>query len=965
MPSDPRAHGTSFPAVATWPRTVLTALVPLALAGALSLAGGLPTDGAAPPSHDVVVEGGRVMDPASGLDAVRNVGIRDGRIVAVTAEPLDGERVIDASGLVVAPGFVDLHEHGATPEAYRLMVRDGVTTALELEVGTDDVEAWYRERADGRLVNHGVSVGHIPVRMAVMDDPGEFLPSGSAAHDRATESELDEIEARIRRGLGQGAVAVGFGTAYTPGAPMSEVTRMFRAASDSGASVHVHLRSGVAGLDSTLSAAGEADVPLHVVHVNSTGGDSLQAFLREIREAREAGRDVTTETYPYGAGMTRIESALFDDWESWPDSAFRRYQWVATGERLTRERFAEARREGGAVIIHSRTEDQTRTAVTSPLTMIASDGFVEDGQAHPRIAGTYSKVLGRYVREEGALTLMEALRKMTVRPARRLEARVPAMARKGRIAEGADADLTLFDAATVRDRATYTEPLRPPQGIPYVIVAGVPVVEDGELVDGVRPGRAVRAPTGDGARSSADLPLADSLARWYALGMGAHHLCAGLWVVGRDHERSPEEVVARDIAPFPSFRWRDSHRYEVDRQEREATVSSPGVGSRTAEYNGDQGCTILPAGAEDVHFEPVEVASELPPAPEQDWPTGDRDARGTYPDVDVDREALEATLDWAFDDSRLDPDQNTRGVVVLYRGKILAERYAPGWGPRTPQISWSMGKSIASALTGVMVERGYYGLDDPAPVEAWRGPEDPRREIRIRDLLRMSSGLDFDNFGLGPEESYTTANEHMRIYFDALNVRRHAVHQPLRFEPGSTWRYRNSDPLSLMHVAREALAREGRSWLRFPREALFDRIGMRSAVLETDAWGNFILTGFDYASTRDWARFGLLHLNDGLWEGERILPEGWTEFVSTPAPGDPSEGYGGLFWLNRSGALDRVPRDAYWAAGYMGQLALVIPSREMVVVRQGPSAGGYMEYFDRLVGEILEAVGRPAGSGAP
>ncbi|MDX1623893.1 MAG: serine hydrolase [Gemmatimonadota bacterium] len=455
------------------------------------------------------------------------------------------------------------------------------------------------------------------------------------------------------------------------------------------------------------------------------------------------------------------------------------------------------------------------------------------------------------------------------------------------------------------------------------------------------------------------LSLADSLGRWYAASMGAHHLCAGLWVVGRDLQRTPGEVIGQDIAPFPAFRWRDSYRWEVDEAAREVTVTAPGIGSRTAEYNGDQGCTILPPGSEDVYFEPAPVPSRLPPAGEQPWPTGDRDARGEFPDVDG--EALVAALDRAFDDASLETPQNTRGVVVVYRGKIVAERYADGWRPATPQISWSMGKSIAAALTGVLVERGFYDLDDPAPVAAWREERDPRRAIRIRDLLRMSSGLDFENFGLDPEESYLAANEHMRIYFDALNVHRHAIHQPLRFEPGSRWRYRNSDPLSLMHVARQAVEAEGEAWLAFPREALFDRIGMRSAVLETDPWGNFILTGYDFASTRDWARFGLLHLNDGVWEGERILPAGWTEFVSTPAPGDPDRGYGGLFWLNREGVLERVPRDAYFAAGYMGQRTLIIPSREMVVVRQGPSAGDFRPWFDRLVGEILAAVGRPIG----
>ncbi len=452
--------------------------------------GGEPAGG----PYDLVVANGRVVDPASGLDAVRHVGVRDGRVAAVSEEPLDGERTIDASGLVVAPGFVDLHEHGQSPEAYRLMVRDGVTSAFELEVGTGDVAGWYEERAGGQLVNHGVSIGHIPVRMEVLGDPGDFLPAGVGGHGDATEEQIAEMERRIEEGLEQGAVAVGFGSAYTPGATIDEIRRMFEIAAEHGASAHIHMRNGVAGLDSTIAAAAEAEAPLHIVHVNSSGGDELEAFLARIRQAREAGRDVTTEAYPYGAGMTRIESALFDDWREWPDSQFQRYQWVATGERMSREMFADARERGGAVIIHSRSEEQTRTAVTSPLTMIASDGFIEDGQGHPRTSGSYSKVLGKYVREEGALDLMEALRKMTIMPARRLEERTPAMARKGRIEVGADADLTIFDPGTVIDRSTYTDATIPAAGIPWVVVNGTVVVDEGEIVEGVRPGTGIRAP---------------------------------------------------------------------------------------------------------------------------------------------------------------------------------------------------------------------------------------------------------------------------------------------------------------------------------------------------------------------------------------------------------------------------------------------------------------------------------------
>jgi dihydroorotase len=449
------------------------------------------------PTYDLVLADGRVMDPASGVDAVCHVGILDGKIAAVSETPLEGRRIIDAGDLVVSPGFIDLHEHGQAEEAYQLMVRDGVTTAFELEVGTGDVAAWYAERDGGQIVNHGVSVGHIPVRMAVLDDPGDFLPAGIGGSGYATEQQVAEMEALVRRGLAEGAVAVGFGTAYTPGASMSEVGRMMRLAAAAGAPTHVHMRGGVPGLDSTIATAREAGAALHFVHVNSSAGDDIDAFLEGIQAARDAGQDVTTEAYPYGAGMTRIESALFDDWESWPEERYALHQWVETGERLTRESFARYREQGGGVIIHGRSEDQTRAAVTSPLTMIASDGFIEDGQGHPRTSGSYSKVLGKYVRQEGALGLMDALRKMTVEPARRLESRVPSMASKGRLQVGADADVTVFDPTTVIDRSTYMDAKIAAEGIPYVIVNGTVVVDGGALVDGARPGRAVRAPSSE------------------------------------------------------------------------------------------------------------------------------------------------------------------------------------------------------------------------------------------------------------------------------------------------------------------------------------------------------------------------------------------------------------------------------------------------------------------------------------
>jgi N-acyl-D-aspartate/D-glutamate deacylase len=444
-------------------------------------------------TYDLVIANGRVMDPESGLDSVRHLGITGGRIAAISSEPLEGTRTIDATGHVVAPGFIDLHEHGQQDESYRMMVRDGVTSALELEVGTGDVATWYADRAAGQIVNYGVSVGHIPARIKVFGDPGGFLPSGVGGSGIATEAQIAEMEALVAAGLAQGAVAVGVGSAYTPGATMAELTRIFRVAAAGNASVHIHMRNGVAGLDSTIAAAKSAGAKLHIVHLNSSSGDDVAAFGAAIEAARQSGQDVTTEAYPYGAGMTSIQSALFDSWQSWPDERFGLHQLVSTGERLTRATFAKARAAGGTVIIHGRTEEQTRASILNPLAMIASDGFIENGRGHPRTSGTYAKVLGKYVREEKGLSLMDAIRKMTLMPAQRLQALVPGMASKGRIRLGADADLTVFDPATVIDRATYEDATIPSDGIPYVIVGGGVVVDQGK-VTGERPGRAIRAP---------------------------------------------------------------------------------------------------------------------------------------------------------------------------------------------------------------------------------------------------------------------------------------------------------------------------------------------------------------------------------------------------------------------------------------------------------------------------------------
>ena len=451
--------------------------------------------------YDIVVANGRVMDPATNTDATRHVGIRAGKIAAVSAQPLRGRVTIDAKGLVVAPGFIDLHSHGQTPESYRYKARDGVTTALEMEVGVSPVPEWYRAREGKALVNFGATVGHLPARMAVMHDTGEFLPRDQAVDRAATADERGQVLALLRRGLDEGALGIGMGIAYVPLSTRAEIFEVFRLAAERKATVFVHTRSSgpvepgaITSLQEVLADATATGASVHIVHISSTGLREVPLCLEMIEGARKRGLDITTEAYPYTAGMTDISSAIFI--EGWQQRiggiSFGDLQWAATGERLTAETFAKFRKQGGMVAIHSIPEDIARLAVAHPLVMIASDGIIENGKGHPRAAGTYSRVLGRYVREQKALTLMDGLRKMTAMPAARL-----GITSKGRVAVGADADLAIFDAAQIIDRATFENPAQYSEGVKYVMVNGTLVVNNGQLVEGVAPGLGLKT-TGPG-----------------------------------------------------------------------------------------------------------------------------------------------------------------------------------------------------------------------------------------------------------------------------------------------------------------------------------------------------------------------------------------------------------------------------------------------------------------------------------
>src|SRR5579884_3002002 len=445
---------------------------------------------------DTVISRGFVVDPETKLQAVRDVGIRDGRIAAVSESPLHGRETIDARGLVVTAGFIDLHQHGQTPENYAFKARDGVTTALELEVGVSPVDPWYREREGKALINFGATVGHIPARMAVMHDTGSFLPHDRAIDTVASKEQLEEILALLRRGLDEGALGIGLGIAYVPAATREEIFRVFEVAAGFHVPAFVHLRSagpvepgGIDALQEAMADAAGAGASLHVVHITSTELRQTPLALAMIEGAHRHGLDFTTEAYPYTAGMTDIASAIFS--EGWQQRnggiTYHDLQWAATGERLTEESFARYRKQGGMVAIHAIPEEVVRTAMADPEVMIASDGILDHGKGHPRAAGTYARVLAKYVREEHVLTLMQALRKMSLMPAERL-----GMPNKGRLRVDADADITVFDPARVTDRATFEDPAQYSEGIPYVMVGGVWVVKGGRVVDGVFPGQGVR-----------------------------------------------------------------------------------------------------------------------------------------------------------------------------------------------------------------------------------------------------------------------------------------------------------------------------------------------------------------------------------------------------------------------------------------------------------------------------------------
>src|SRR6202046_1189169 len=460
---------------------------------------------AAAQQYDLVLEGGRVMDPETGLDAVRNVGIREGKIVRISSESLNGLRVVHAGGLVIAPGFIDLHQHGQDLASQRVKALDGVTTALELEIGAPDVAQFLKSKQGHSLIHFGTSASHVAARALVFGAPlpaGTILPkSGPATDQAATPEQIEAMREHLRAELDAGGLAVGMGIQYTPGATRLEVIDMFRLAADRRLPVYTHIRSAgrvepgssIESVSEVIGAAAITGASLHIVHINSSClRDSLEC-LSMVEGARARGLDVTTEAYPYIAGMTAVNSAVFSPgWREKMGIDYGDLVLPDTGEHLTKERFDELHNSSKSqpVLIFSHTQETVDAIIPNALIMIASDG----AEGHPRNAGTYSRVLAQYVREKKSLTLMEALRKMTLMPAQMLERSTPAAKRKGRLQEGADADITVFDPQRITDSATFEKPMEPSVGVHYLVVGGTVLIDDGKLVPDVYPGQAIVGP---------------------------------------------------------------------------------------------------------------------------------------------------------------------------------------------------------------------------------------------------------------------------------------------------------------------------------------------------------------------------------------------------------------------------------------------------------------------------------------
>ncbi|HEU5219978.1 MAG TPA: amidohydrolase family protein [Gemmatimonadales bacterium] len=448
----------------------------------------------ASPVYDLVIMNGRVMNPETRFDATANVGISGGTIVRIATVPLAGRRTIDAAGLVVAPGFIDILSYDPTPIGVWNKIADGVTTNLAMHGGSADPPAWYGAFERQHLpLNFGASFYYSAARSQL--NLNRYQP--------ASEEQIARLTTVAERALRQGALGVSFALEYTPGISAEEIRPLMRLARRYAVPVFFHARfsdmvepgTNIDALNEIIGYATETGAAVHLDHITSTGGTfSMQQSLALLQQARDAGVDITACAYPYPFWATSLASARFDPgWQSRFRISFGDLQLGGSSERLTEQSFRRYRGAAKLAVAYAIPEDDVASALQSDLVMLGSDAILEPGfNNHPRASGTFARTLGRYARERQVIPLMDALAKMTIMPARRLERSTAAMRRKGRLSVGADADITILDYRTILDRATVEHPEFQSVGVEYVIVQGQIVKDPAGLHKGIRPGQAIR-----------------------------------------------------------------------------------------------------------------------------------------------------------------------------------------------------------------------------------------------------------------------------------------------------------------------------------------------------------------------------------------------------------------------------------------------------------------------------------------
>jgi CubicO group peptidase (beta-lactamase class C family) len=439
-------------------------------------------------------------------------------------------------------------------------------------------------------------------------------------------------------------------------------------------------------------------------------------------------------------------------------------------------------------------------------------------------------------------------------------------------------------------------------------------------------------------------------------GYAAKYLCTSTFVSKRD----PATVFAEDVEPLNPLM--KAVTWKVDATRQSITATAYKVFRSTAIYRRGCGCTLIMGTTEAAlrrqqFFLPGADSPRPGPRPDRPWPEGGAGAVDPAA-LGVDAAKLDRALDHAFAEPGPGHRRRTRAVAVVYDGQLIAERYAPGFGPGTPMPGWSISKSVTNALVGILVGEGKLALHGPAPVPEWQSPGDPRTGITLDQLLRMSSGLAF-------EEVYWPLSDVSEMLFKSYDFAAFAAAKPLVAPPGGFWHYSSGTANILARIVRQAVQKQDPNYYRFIRRSFFDRIGMTSAVIEADPSGTFVGSSYALATVRDWARFGLLYLRDGVWNNERILPAGWVKYSTTPAPKAPMGEYGALFWLN-AGARDNprrrlwphAPLDAFAAQGFQEQKIIMIPSEKLVLLRFGATSDRAAWDTDAFIAEVIRALPR-------